>query len=308
MKENVEKSMFYLTKERRESKYKILLFALIIMLFNILNSSRVYAIGAFDINNTLQGKEVTTFENSLYETKRDENGYIQGILERFTIIDEYTDYDELHSHLSGGGEGPGDWDCICDNSIDYKGKYFMLETNEYVGRNIEIENLGNFEYVDRVQNGIYIYLLEITNNNFKKDNGEHRYFEIISTEVDTNKKYLNKLEIAFYGQRLEQPEPEQPQPEQPQPEQPQPEQPQPEQPQPEQPEPEQPQPEQPEPEQQKHDETKLEETTSSDNKVQNQHKLDDEPKTGIINIVAIVGAIICISSICFVICKKKMYK
>ncbi len=289
MRENVGKSMFYLAKERGESRYSIL-FTMLIMLFIIFYSSRVYATGNFEVKNSLQGNEVTSFENSIYQMKEDENGYTTGIVDCFNIIEEYTSYDEMHRYLDGGGDY-GDWYCIVDNTIDYKGKYFMLCTKEYVGRNIKMENLGQFEYVDRFQEGTYetyIYLLEIANNGFKKDNGKHSYFEIVATDIETNEKYLNKLEIEFRGQRPEEPAPEEPKPEETKPEETK--------------------PEETKPEETKPEETKPDETTSTDNKVQNQHKLDNEPKTGIINIVTLVSIVIVVSSICFVICKKKMYK
>ena len=174
-----------------------------------------------------------------------------------------------------------------------------------------MENLGQFEYVDRFQEGTYetyIYLLEIANNGFKKDNGKHSYFEIVATDIETNEKYLNKLEIEFRGQRPEEPAPEQPTPDETKPDETKPDETKPNETKPDETKPNETKPNETKPDETKPNETKPDETTSTENKAQNQHKLDNEPKTGVINIVTLVGIVIVVSSLCFVICKKKMYK
>lgn len=54
--------------------------------------------------------------------------------------------------------------------------------------------------------------------------------------------------------------------------------------------------------------TKIEQPQETQKQENLQHKLDNEPKTGIINVVSIVSVIVAVSFIGFAICKKKMYK
>lgn len=54
--------------------------------------------------------------------------------------------------------------------------------------------------------------------------------------------------------------------------------------------------------------TKVEQPQETQKQENLQHKLDNEPKTGIINVVSIVSVIVAVSFIGFAICKKKMYK
>ena len=54
--------------------------------------------------------------------------------------------------------------------------------------------------------------------------------------------------------------------------------------------------------------TKVEQLQETQKQENLQHKLDNEPKTGIINVVSIVSIIVAVSLIGFTVCQKKMYK
>lgn len=54
--------------------------------------------------------------------------------------------------------------------------------------------------------------------------------------------------------------------------------------------------------------TKVEQSQETQKQENLQHKLDNEPKTGIINVVSIVSVIVAVSLIGFTVCKQKMYK
>ena len=180
-------------KKYRKNILTILLF----LLFILGIKSNVYAV---ESNRNIKGVEIKKTQAELKDLMNksefedfDENSS----LKFFTVIDENGE-DE---YMGLGGIGFSKKTII--NDIDYINKYFLFESNNYLGESFYIENLGTFKY-DGYSKSIafddnsYMYKCKIDNNNFKKDDGLIRYFEITENDLNTGKTYINKIYLTFY--------------------------------------------------------------------------------------------------------------
>ena len=176
---------------------KNILTILLFLLFILGIKSNVYAV---ESNRNIKGVEIKKTQAELKDLMNksefedfDENSS----LKFFTVIDENGE-DE---YMGLGGIGFSKKTII--NDIDYINKYFLFESNNYLGESFYIENLGTFKYdgysksIDFDDNS-YMYKCKIDNNNFKKDDGLIRYFEIPENDLNTGKTYINKIYLTFY--------------------------------------------------------------------------------------------------------------
>lgn len=176
---------------------KNILTILLFLLFILGIKSNVYAV---ESNRNIKGVEIKKTQAELKDLMNksefedfDENSS----LKFFTVIDENGE-DE---YMGLGGIGFSKKTII--NDIDYINKYFLFESNNYLGESFYIENLGTFKY-DGYSKSIafddnsYKYKCKIDNNNFKKDDGLIRYFEIPENDLNTGKTYINKIYLTFY--------------------------------------------------------------------------------------------------------------
>lgn len=176
---------------------KNILTILLFLLFILGIKSNVYAV---ESNRNIKGVEIKKTQAELKDLMNksefedfDENSS----LKFFTVIDENGE-DE---YMGLGGIGFSKKTII--NDIDYINKYFLFESNNYLGESFYIENLGTFKY-DGYSKSIafddnsYMYKCKIDNNNFKKDDGLIRYFEITENDLNTGKTYINKIYLTFY--------------------------------------------------------------------------------------------------------------
>ena len=176
---------------------KNILTILLFLLFILGIKSNVYAV---ESNRNIKGVEIKKTQAELKDLMNksefedfDENSS----LKFFTVIDENGE-DE---YMGLGGIGFSKKTII--NDIDYINKYFLFESNNYLGESFYIENLGTFKYdgysksIDFDDNS-YMYKCKIDNNNFKKDDGLIRYFEITENDLNTGKTYINKIYLTFY--------------------------------------------------------------------------------------------------------------
>ena len=176
---------------------KDILIILLFLLFILGIKSNVYAV---ESNRNIKGVEIKKTQAELKDLMNriefedfDENSS----LKFFTVIDENGE-DE---YMGLGGIGFSKKTII--NDIDYINKYFLFESNNYLGESFYIENLGTFKY-DGYSKSIafddnyYIYKCKIDNNNFKKDDGLISYFEITENDLNTGKTYINKIYLTFY--------------------------------------------------------------------------------------------------------------
>ena len=176
---------------------KNILTILLFLLFILGIKSNVYAV---ESNRNIKGVEIKKTQAELKDLMNrsefedfDENSS----LKFFTVIDENGE-DE---YMGLGGIGFSKKTII--NDIDYINKYFLFESDNYLGESFYIENLGTFKY-DGYSKSIafddnsYKYKCKIDNNNFKKDDGLIRYFEIPENDLNTGKTYINKIYLTFY--------------------------------------------------------------------------------------------------------------
>ena len=176
---------------------KNILTILLFLLFILGIKNNVYAV---ESNRNIKGVEIKKTQAELKDLMNrsefedfDENSS----LKFFTVIDENGE-DE---YMGLGGIGFSKKTII--NDIDYINKYFLFESNNYLGESFYIENLGTFKYdgysksIDFDDNS-YMYKCKIDNNNFKKDDGLIRYFEIPENDLNTGKTYINKIYLTFY--------------------------------------------------------------------------------------------------------------
>ena len=176
---------------------KNILTILLFLLFILGIKSNVYAV---ESNRNIKGVEIKKTQAELKDLMNksefedfDENSS----LKFFTVIDENGE-DE---YMGLGGIGFSKKTII--NDIDYINKYFLFESNNYLGESFYIEKLGTFKY-DGYSKSIafddnsYMYKCKIDNNNFKKDDGLIRYFEITENDLNTGKTYINKIYLTFY--------------------------------------------------------------------------------------------------------------
>ena len=176
---------------------KNILTILLFLLFILGIKSNVYAV---ESNRNIKGVEIKKTQAELKDLMNksefedfDENSS----LKFFTVIDENGE-DE---YMGLGGIGFSKKTII--NDIDYINKYFLFESNNYLGESFYIENLGTFKY-DGYSKSIafddnsYKYKCKIDNNNFKKDDGLISYFEITENDLNTGKTYINKIYFTFY--------------------------------------------------------------------------------------------------------------
>ena len=155
---------------------------------------------AIEQTRTLEGREVTEeeFLNPQYEREFSEDGQPVGTLRAFLIPEEYPSKPDYFSAGEPGGCEKG---TIIE--MDYIGKSFRFESYQYLGESFTINDLGTFNYSGKEKSLIfeertyYIYNCKITNNDFKRNYGEVRYFELIETDLLTNKQYLNQLCLSF---------------------------------------------------------------------------------------------------------------
>lgn len=89
------------------------------------------------------------------------------------------------------------------NDIDYRNKYFLFESANYLGENFFVEGMGTFEYQGYNQSitfdeNFYIYKCKITSNDFKRKDREIRFFEITETDLETGEQHINKIVFTFY--------------------------------------------------------------------------------------------------------------
>ena len=176
---------------------KNILTILLFLLFILGIKNNVYAV---ESNRNIKGVEIKKTQAELKDLMNrsefedfDENSS----LKFFTVIDENGE-DE---YMGLGGIGFSKKTII--NDIDYINKYFLFESDNYLGESFYIENLGTFKY-DGYSKSIafddnsYKYKCKIDNNNFKKDDGLIRYFEIPENDLNTGKTYINKIYLTFY--------------------------------------------------------------------------------------------------------------
>lgn len=179
---------------------KVIKISFTIFLFILFLGGTKNNIYAVENNRNIQGVEIKKTQSELRELMYksefedfDENSS----LKFFTVIDENGE-DE---YLGLGGIGFSKKTII--NDIDYINKYFLFESNNYLGESFYIENLGIFKYYGynksiAFDDSSYIYKCRIDNNNFKKDDGQISYFEITESDLDSGKTYINKIFFTFY--------------------------------------------------------------------------------------------------------------
>ncbi len=163
-----------------------------------------------NIKRTLVGKEVSKneYQNSQYEyehitTETGEEVWI-GTLRNFEIVNS----NNQSINYSGDGtihkvDGLGFRGISIGSNVDLVNNYFWFESYQYVGEEFTIKGLGTFtcqgikQSLSSKKLEYYVYTCKIESNDIKKEIGQVSYFEILETDVATNKTYVNWLELSF---------------------------------------------------------------------------------------------------------------
>ena len=182
-------------KMKKIIKSILIISLLILCILGIKNY--VYAVESDRSINSVEIKKTQAELKELMYKIEFEDSDENSSLKIFTVIDEKGE-DE---YLGLGGIGFAKKTII--NDIDYINKYFLFESSNYLGESFYVENLGTFKYEGynksiTFNDNSYIYKCKITNNNFKKEDGQISYFEITETNLETGEKHINKIFLTFY--------------------------------------------------------------------------------------------------------------
>ena len=173
----------------------LIIFLIILGVLGI--TSNVYAI---EKNRDIKGIEIKKTQAELkdlwYKAEMGDSN-MKASLRNFTVID-----DKGEDEYWGLGF-PGFAKKTIINDVDYRNKYFLFESANYLGENFFIEGMGTFEYQGYNQSitfdeNFYIYKCKITSNDFKREDGEIRFFEITETDLEKGEQHINKIVFTFY--------------------------------------------------------------------------------------------------------------